>query len=52
MIEVAGRSGLVNEEVFRATPAASSISISLNVFIVRGIFKWVGPKLAVEEVAV
>jgi hypothetical protein len=38
----------VGEEVFSATLAASLISIFLNVLIVRGVFKWAGPRLQEE----
>ncbi len=48
LVEVAKKSGLVGEEVFSATLAASLISIFLNVLIVRGVFKWAGPKLDEE----
>ncbi len=45
LVQVAKTSGLVGEDVFNATLAASLISIFLNVFIVRGAMKWAGPKL-------
>jgi monovalent cation:H+ antiporter-2, CPA2 family len=48
LVEVAKKSGLVGEEVFSATLAASLISIFLNVLIVRSVFKWIGPKLEAE----
>jgi CPA2 family monovalent cation:H+ antiporter-2 len=51
LVEVARKSGLVGEEVFTATLAASLFSIFLNVFIVRGVLKWVEPKLAREKLA-
>src|SRR6202167_1239186 len=51
LVEVARKSGLVGEEVFTATLAASLFSIFLNVFIVRGVLKWVEPKLAAEKLA-
>jgi monovalent cation:H+ antiporter-2, CPA2 family len=51
LVEVAKKSGLVGEEVFTATLAASLISIFLNVLIVRGVFKWIGPKLDAEAEA-
>jgi CPA2 family monovalent cation:H+ antiporter-2 len=51
LVEVARKAGLVGDEVFTATLAASLISIFLNVFIVRGVLKWVDPKLAVEKLA-
>jgi monovalent cation:H+ antiporter-2, CPA2 family len=51
LVEVAKKTGLVGEEVFAATLAASLISIFLNVLIVRGVFKWIGPKLDAEALA-
>jgi monovalent cation:H+ antiporter-2, CPA2 family len=51
LVQVAKTSGLVGEDVFNATLAASLISIFLNVFIVRGAMKWVGPKLPAAETA-
>jgi monovalent cation:H+ antiporter-2, CPA2 family len=51
LVEVARKSGLVGEEVFTATLAASLFSIFLNVFIVRGVLAWVEPKLAREKIA-
>jgi len=50
-VEVARKSGLVGEEVFTATLAASLLSIFLNVFIVRAVMKWVDPKLPAEKMA-
>src|SRR5277367_1947355 len=49
LVEVAKKSGMVGEEIFTATLAASLISIFLNVFIVRFVLKWVEPKLPVAE---
>jgi hypothetical protein len=49
LVEVARKSGLVGEEVFAATLAASLISIFLNVFIVRGVFRWSGSRLSTEK---
>ena len=49
LVEAAKKSGLVGEGVFTVTLAASLISIFLNVFIVRGVLHWAGPRLAVEE---
>ena len=46
LVEVARKSGMVGDEIFTATLAASLISIFLNVFIVRGVLKWVEPKSA------
>jgi monovalent cation:H+ antiporter-2, CPA2 family len=51
LVEVAKKSGLVGEEVFAATLAASLISIFINVFVVRGVFKWIGPQLDAEAEA-
>jgi CPA2 family monovalent cation:H+ antiporter-2 len=48
LVEVAKKSGLVGDEVFAATLAASLISIFLNVLIVRFVFKWIQPKLDAE----
>ncbi len=52
LVEVAKKSGLVGEGVFTATLAASLISIFLNVFIVRGVLNWLGPRLADEQASV
>jgi CPA2 family monovalent cation:H+ antiporter-2 len=52
LVEVARKSGLVGEEVFSATLAASLISIFLNVLIVRWVFKWIQPKLDAQESAI
>lgn len=49
LVQVARKSGLVGEGVFTATLAASLISIFLNVFIVRGVMKWLDPKLSAEN---
>ncbi|HEX2666488.1 MAG TPA: cation:proton antiporter [Candidatus Acidoferrum sp.] len=46
LIQVARSSGLVAENVFGATLAASLISIFLNVFIVRGTLGWLGRKFS------
>ncbi|HUO36083.1 MAG TPA: cation:proton antiporter [Candidatus Acidoferrum sp.] len=51
LVEVARHSGLVGDEVFSATLAASLISIFLNVFIVRGVLRWVTPKIKNLETA-
>jgi monovalent cation:H+ antiporter-2, CPA2 family len=51
LVEVAKKLGLVGEELFAATLAASLISIFINVFVVRGVFKWIGPKLDQEAEA-
>jgi monovalent cation:H+ antiporter-2, CPA2 family len=47
VVQVAHSSGLVAEDVFSTAIAASLISILLNVFIVRGVVGWLGPKLSV-----
>lgn len=51
LVEVAKKSGLVGEEVFTATLAASLISIFLNVLIVRWVLRWIEPKLRAEAAA-
>ncbi len=51
LVEVARKSGLVGEEIFSATLAASLISIFLNVLIVRTVFRWIQPKLDAEQAA-
>jgi CPA2 family monovalent cation:H+ antiporter-2 len=47
VVQVARTSGLVAESVFSTVIAASLISILLNVFIVRGTFRWLGKKFPV-----
>ncbi|MGA7318908.1 MAG: hypothetical protein WBW98_00245, partial [Candidatus Sulfotelmatobacter sp.] len=42
--QAARTSGMVAENVFSTVIAASLISILLNVFIVRGTFRWLGRK--------
>jgi monovalent cation:H+ antiporter-2, CPA2 family len=49
--QVAQSSGLVREEVFSAVIAASLLSILLNVFLVRGVFAWLGRKFPEERLA-
>jgi CPA2 family monovalent cation:H+ antiporter-2 len=44
--------GELSDEMFTTTLAASLISIFLNVFIVRGVLKWVEPRMSPEERAV
>jgi monovalent cation:H+ antiporter-2, CPA2 family len=44
VVQVSRSSGLVDENVFTTVIAASLISISLNVFLVRGVFRWLDPK--------
>jgi monovalent cation:H+ antiporter-2, CPA2 family len=51
LVEVAKKSGLVGQEVFTATLAASLISIFINVFLVRAVFHWIQPKLDAQEAA-
>ena len=46
LVQVARSSGIVAENVFGATLAASLISIFLNVFIVRGTLGWLGRKFS------
>jgi len=50
LVQVARKANLVGEEVFTTTLAASLISIFLNVLIVRGVFRWIQPKLDGEQV--
>jgi CPA2 family monovalent cation:H+ antiporter-2 len=50
VVQVAQSSGLVSQEVFSTVIAASLISILLNVFVVRGVFAWMGRKFP-EEIA-
>jgi K+:H+ antiporter len=49
LAEAAKKAGLIGQEIFGATLAASLISIFLNVLILRGVFRWIEPKLAAEE---
>jgi len=51
LVEVARKAGIVGDEIFTATLAASLISIFLNVFIVRVVLKWVEPKLRTDQQA-
>jgi len=44
VVQVARSSGLVAENVFSTVIAASLLSVLLNVFIVRGTFRWLGRK--------
>jgi monovalent cation:H+ antiporter-2, CPA2 family len=46
LVQVARSSGIVAENIFSATLAASLISILLNVFIVRGVLGWAGRKFS------
>src|ERR1700733_5779996 len=50
VVQVAQSSGLVKQEVFSTVIAASLISILLNVFIVRGVFAWLGRRLDRESI--
>jgi monovalent cation:H+ antiporter-2, CPA2 family len=43
VVQVSRSSGLVDENIFSTVIAASLISILLNVFIVRGVFRWLEP---------
>jgi CPA2 family monovalent cation:H+ antiporter-2 len=43
VVQVARSSGLVDESVFSTVIAASLISILLNVFVVRAVFRWTEP---------
>jgi CPA2 family monovalent cation:H+ antiporter-2 len=47
VVQVARSSGMVAENVFSAVIAASLISILLNVFVVRGTFRWLSRALPV-----
>jgi Kef-type K+ transport system membrane component KefB len=46
VVQVARSSGMVEENVFSTVIAASLISISLNVLIVRGTFGWLDQKVS------
>ena len=46
LVQVGRSSGIVAENIFTATLAASLISIFLNVFIVRGMLGWLGRKFS------
>lgn len=52
LVQVAWSSGLVSENVFAVTLAASLLSIFLNVFIVRAAFRWMGREVTVPALAV
>ena len=49
VVQVARSSGMVAESVYSTVIAASLISILLNVFIVRGAFRWLGHKFPVPD---
>ena len=51
VVQVAHSSGLVAADVFSTAIAASLISILVNVFVVRGVVGWLGPKLSVSRPA-
>jgi CPA2 family monovalent cation:H+ antiporter-2 len=51
LVEVAKKSGLVGEEVFTATLAASLISIFLNMLLVRWVMRRITPKIAAQPKA-
>jgi CPA2 family monovalent cation:H+ antiporter-2 len=44
VVQVARSAGLVDESVFSTVIAASLISILVNVFLVRLVFRWMGPE--------
>jgi len=44
VVQVARSAGMVGENVFSTVIAASLISILVNVFLVRGVFAWLGRK--------
>jgi hypothetical protein len=50
-VEVAKKSGLVGDEVFTATLAASLISIFLNMLLVRWVMRRITPKVKTAEAA-
>ncbi len=52
VVQVARHAGMVGENVFSTSIAASLISILLNVFIVRGAFAWLGKKYPAANAAV
>lgn len=51
LVEVAKKSGLVGEEVFTATLAASLISIFLNMLLVRWVMRRITPRIAPQLTA-
>ncbi|HYL46101.1 MAG TPA: cation:proton antiporter [Candidatus Limnocylindrales bacterium] len=51
LAEAAKKAGLIGQEIFGATLAASLISIFLNVLVLRVVFQRIEPKLAAEEAA-
>ena len=50
LVKVAWSAGMVTENVFSATLAASLFSILLNVFVLRGTLGWLGRKLPLANV--
>lgn len=50
LVQVAWSAGMVTEDVFSATLAASLISILLNVFILRGTLGWLERKSPLANV--
>jgi CPA2 family monovalent cation:H+ antiporter-2 len=51
VVQVARSAGMVAENVFSTVIATSLLSILLNVFIVRGAFKWLAVKLPAPSAA-
>ena len=51
VVQVARSSGIVSETFLGTAIAASLISILLNVFIVRGAFRWIDRKPSWADVA-
>jgi len=51
IVQTAATAGMVREDVFNATLAASLISIFLNVFAVRGLLAWLDRKWPSKQVA-
>jgi CPA2 family monovalent cation:H+ antiporter-2 len=51
LAEAAKKAGLIGQEIFGATLAASLISIFLNVLVLRVVFKRIEPKLVAEDAA-
>jgi CPA2 family monovalent cation:H+ antiporter-2 len=49
--QVGRSSGMVGENVFSTLIAASLFSILLNVFIVRGMFRWLNGRLPASELS-
>jgi len=51
VVQAARSAGMVADDVFSTTIAASLLSILLNVFIVRGVFGWADRRLPAETVS-